>query len=101
MKRICEWFLIPRNKIWFKSKKNIFKYAKKYKYQLIDFYWKKELFIKHLTLSITFNPLTFDKNYQKTLNKNKKIIIVTDNWKECKYYYHFLRFYKYKVYLVK
>lgn len=100
MKRIYEAFLIPRNFCRFKSIKSMNKYAKKFRYQLIDFYWTDEKVKDHIPLSVTFHPLTFQEEFSKRLNR-KKIIIINGQWQDVKYYYHFLRFNKYKAYLLR
>ena len=100
MNRFSEFFLIPRNHFKFKSIKNIDKYQIDNKYQIIDFFWKDNEKKFKLQQSLTFNPITFETEFQIKLFKNKTILIY-GNWKELKYYYHFLKHKGYKVYLIK
>ncbi|WP_033159855.1 hypothetical protein [Mycoplasmoides alvi] len=100
MKRFSELLLIPRNHLKFKFIKNIKKYEINPKYQIIDFYWKKDQKIFKKYNSITFNKITFQFEFKNKLDKSKKIII-DGKWMELKYYYHFLKFHGFKVFLLK
>ncbi|WP_027124171.1 hypothetical protein [Mycoplasmoides pirum] len=100
MNRWIEILLIPRNAFKFKKMKNIEKYQKNWKYQIIDFYWKNNVKNLSLMFSITLNPFSMKELTETKLNKKKKILI-NGYWKDLKYEYHFLKSKGFDVYLLK
>ena len=83
MTELLELLSIPRNHIKFKKRKNVFKYEKNHKYQIVcisNAAGHKDINIMNIPKLTTIIPLVlFEQEAPKLLNPKKKIILYGDD----------------------